>query len=419
MSPHDVTPAPYVAGGLPARRRSPSSPHLSARLDQLVRLFGVQVAPDDPRRARLHAALADVDPLADALVAAMHAQPATRADFERALVRGIASVADPAPALGAFFAHVDERPAWFDPAYAAVGGRAMSRHGVDALLALSAVLMAGYLTENATRVLVMTGSLTKNVHKRLHATGQYVCDVVFSPGLERFSPGFISSLRVRVVHAEVRRALTLSPRWDGAHWGPPVNQRDMLVTQLEFSVSYQLAVAMLGRIDRADEREAIMHLWRYAGTLMGVRPELLPTSFRAGLELLAIFNETEAGPSDDGRALSAALVAAWLRGPEGARNARLQRTLGRSIAGYCRHFVGGAAADRLGLPDDLYQHWPIARALVRLPLELAQQLAPGLRHGAEERGAALIARLYGYPRVPGAAAEARPLYAPSAMRFAH
>jgi hypothetical protein len=402
---------------LPVRKRPKDSPYLSARLAHMLGFHGVHVADDDPRFQALHAAAADLDPLADALVAWLHATgPQARAQFEVALKRGIASVKSPAPELCAFFAQVDARPAWFDPELAALGGRAVLRHGIDGPLSLSAVLMAGYLTENATKALVATGALTKNVANRLNATGRYVCDVYFSPRLERFSPGFISSVRVRMVHAEVRRGLLGAAGWNVTALGLPIHQRDMLVTQLEFSVTYLLAAMALGRIDTSAEREAVMHLWRYAGTLMGVREDLLPRSFREGLEQLAIFNLTEAGPDEDGRALAAALVKAWQEGgPEGLRSRRVQRVVGRAIVGFCRYFVGREAADALALPDTPFKHWPWLRAGLRMPYEALQLALPALRRREEAQGARIVAHLYRYPLGEQTTARSAPQYIPSRM----
>jgi len=181
-------------------------------------------------------------------------------------------------------------------------------------------------------------------------------------------------------------------------------------------VTYLLATMALGRIDTRAEREAVMHLWRYAGTLMGVREDLLPRSFREGLEQLAIFNLTEAGPDEDGRALAAALVKAWhAGGPEGLRSPRVQRVVGRTIVGFCRHFLGQEAADALGLPDTAFKHWPWLRAGLRMPYEVLQLAVPALRRRAQARGAQLVAKLYQYPLAGREHSRRTAQYTPSRM----
>jgi hypothetical protein len=47
--------------------------------------------------------------------------------------------------------------------------------------------------------------------------------------------GWAAVLRVRLLHSAVRVRLSQQPKWDTAAWGVPINQEDLLVTQLAFS----------------------------------------------------------------------------------------------------------------------------------------------------------------------------------------
>jgi hypothetical protein len=77
------------------------------------------------------------------------------------------------------------------------------------------------------------------------------------------------------MHAQIRRLLRASPRWDGTAWGDPINQVDMAGTVLLFSLVLVDGLRMLGfRIGR-QECEDVLHLWRVAGWVLGVEPELL------------------------------------------------------------------------------------------------------------------------------------------------
>ena len=64
--------------------------------------------------------------------------------------------------------------------------------------------------------------------------------------------GFDSALRVRVLHAKVRRSLLQSksdgqsiPRWDIESNGVPINQEDMAATLLAFSVNVLLGIEIV------------------------------------------------------------------------------------------------------------------------------------------------------------------------------
>jgi hypothetical protein len=92
--------------------------------------------------------------------------------------------------------------------------------------------------------------------------------------------------RVRLIHAQVRRLLIESGQWNAEIWGAPINQLHMAGTNLMFSVGVLAGLTRLGyRFDPA-ERESLVHLWRYAGYLLGVESELLAFSEHEGQKLL-------------------------------------------------------------------------------------------------------------------------------------
>jgi hypothetical protein len=397
----------------PARNRDAASPVLSERLAWALAVLRVRVAPDDPRVVRLQQATLESDPLGDAFVNFMHEHGLRegRALLDRALEAGISAIPNPPPELRALFAQLDHEPAWLDRGRLELGTRAVLRHGTDAMCALSGVLMSGYLTMYATKPLVMTGALTELAAKRLDATARFTLDVYNSEDMGRTSAGFKTTVRVRVMHALVRRSLLASAHWQVNPWGVPINQRDLLATHLQFSMTYLGAALALGRIDTPEERDAVLHLWRYVSYLLGVRDELLPKSYREGLELLAIFNVTEQGPDRDGVALAKALAQNWLEGP--VARGPFGDFVGHFLIGFCRYFLGSSAADALELPDSAWKYTAPLLALVTLPSELSQLAVPRLRMWAQELGRARLLRAFSSAPPHGA-----PTYQPYAMRTA-
>jgi hypothetical protein len=83
--------------------------------------------------------------------------------------------------------------------------------------------------------------------------------------------GYQTTLRVRVLHAKVRRALLAHKQWNLPEYGVPLNQQDMAVTLLAFSVNALLGVEMvLGFALSKREQLAYLAYWRYLGWLLGV-----------------------------------------------------------------------------------------------------------------------------------------------------
>ena len=85
--------------------------------------------------------------------------------------------------------------------------------------------------------------------------------------------GWEAALRVRVLHAKVRRSLLQSKRrvWDVETNGIPINQEDLAATLLAFSVNVLLGIEIIaGKPLPGNEQVDYLALWRYLGWLLGV-----------------------------------------------------------------------------------------------------------------------------------------------------
>ncbi|HEY8079826.1 MAG TPA: oxygenase MpaB family protein, partial [Labilithrix sp.] len=355
--------------------------------DVALRALGARLRDDDPRANSLRAALLEGDPLADDVVAWMDGRPERRAMLERAIARGVEKNA-PAE-LAAFFDAIDRVPSWVDRKTIALATDTLCRCARSGTYALGgASLMSGYLSSGAVKPLVATGLLLTMARRRLSETGKFLRDVATSGTLDRFSDGIQSAIHVRVLHAVIRRRLLASGRWRVEEWGTPINQRDMVGTNLEFSIAYIGGLTALGCLLSRREREAMMHLWRFVGFVVGVREDLLPKTFAEGLELAWMFNGTEQGPDDDSRALAAALVEAWSPGLPGREHGAIGKIEGHFLTGYARFVLGRRAADALNLPNDAWKYAPLVVMPVRASFEALRRLVPGARARAVRRGRA-------------------------------
>ncbi len=332
---------------------------------------------------RLGELLRDADPLADAVVEAFSKQlPGTgRRMLEEALRNGIGAVHNPPEALRALFAEVDHVPAWVDRDAIERGGELLLRAGWFGGLALATSLVYGYASPGGNKPLVFSGRLTQQAPRRLMETSRFVEQTCLPGGLRRFAEGFAITVKVRVMHAQVRRMLLASDRWSVDDWGVPANQHDMGGTSLLFSAVVIDSLRKIG-FDLGDEEVHLyMQLWRYSGYLMGVSPEVLPTSEREARRLMDMIASTEAEPDDDSRRLTTALFAAGEDPPEGGRRPPEKVVLlGQGII---RGILGQALADQLGVPDTRYKRaYPVVRAFVRRAETLRSTLPASLARGA-------------------------------------
>ena len=143
--------------------------------------------------------------------------------------------------------------------------------------------------------------------------------------MSRYGEGWRLSIHVRVMHGFVNHQLERADDWDWDLRGVPINAVDQAATIGTFSTSYLLHARLLGiRVSRSDAR-AIMHLWSYAGWLMGVEPQWLPHTEQIGRRVLYQFVSTDPGPDENGKVLADALMEMTDHYAEGGRVARFWR----------------------------------------------------------------------------------------------
>ena len=290
------------------------------------------------------------DPLADAVMQEFASLPEGewRALLDMALAKGIESVPAAPEPLRALFQQLEYVPFWVDRERCNLGGGTFlrCRLGFAVLAMLSLPLIYSWPAGN--KALSLSGQLMHRASQRLKDTTRYVFAVSQPDGLSRFSEGFAMTIRVRLIHAQVRRLLLRSGQWRNDAWGAPINQCHMAGTNLMFSVGVLDGLSRLGyRFDQV-EREALVHLWRYAGYLLGVDSELLIADEFEGNRLLDLIFAFEPVPDDDSRALVDALMQTsfdYVRGFKAGRCCSVNLCYGMS-----RALIGDEHAAALGYP---------------------------------------------------------------------
>lgn len=347
------------------------------------------------RADRLASFLTRCDPAADATVDAMAALPPGRGWvlLKRAIAGGIESVPEAPGPMRDLFRELDRVPAWVDWPTLDRGGRLLLRSGFFGGVVLgTASLIYGYSSPGGNKPLVFSGALKGAISRRLGETSRFVQATCAPGGLRRFGAGFDATVRVRVMHAQVRRLLRASGQWRTEAWGEPINQHDTASTSLLFSLAVVDGLRTLGFRPSSAEVDDYMHLWRYSGHLMGADPELLPAAEGDARRLWHLVELTEGDPDDDSRALTRALLDAPLAK---ARNAAERRQADRLVEvsrTFCRALIGDARADRLAVPRSRLR---LALPAIRLAVdrfERTRQASPTLDRRAFEAGERYWAR---------------------------
>jgi hypothetical protein len=355
--------------------------------DRLRRTIAGDPSPSAAQWAELGHALTVGDPLADD-VADWLGQVGMRdgwAAIDRLLLATEAQVDESAKPVARLLRAARAEPLWLDRRLLARGARFMQSTGGHGLMVLrDAGLMAGYQASAINQALMMTGALHSGAGRRLAETGQWWMACTADGGLAPGAEGFRATVKVRIMHAMVRRRLDKSPGWDAAYLGRAINQVDLQVTYLAFSVVQLLGLRMMGMRITPSESLAVMHLWRYIAWLMGLDERFLCETEKQGRVALYQNLLSQAPPDSSSELLAKALMAepferAGAQG--GAWRRRLEWACHLSVA---RWFIGPEGVRRLGLPVAL----PWYPLLVIGPLRLwtsALAKLPGLRGWARRR----------------------------------
>ena len=328
----------------------------------------------------------------------------TRPLFDRALAGGIASLPDAPQELRDFFSTVETMPPWVDPELLRRGQRAMRRGGADGMyIARDVSLLGGYQFSGFNKTLLRTGALEKGSNKRFAETMQWAMDVIAEDGLGPLGVGYRSTIRVRLIHAFVRRHVGAMPDWRTDEWGVPVNQTDMAATLIGALIAPPAASLGMGILTAPEDLDAVAHLTRYVGWLIGVEDEWLPHSFRDGIRVLYHTLTALSAPDESTRQLAAPMAddpLAWHFDSLPALRRQLARAQHLSVTSA---FLGPRAMRLLGLPAYVPPWYPLLKLPVNVARSVVDLALPGGMDRAARRGqreqAALLRTMVGESEV--------------------
>lgn len=315
--------------------------------------------------------LSAVDEPADRVVEAIENLPKGEGWrlLELGLRGGSRAIPDAPRAMRELLDQATEVPAWVDWPTCDRGGEMLMRVGILGGAVLGSYsLVLGYASPGGNKPLVLSGRLQQQALRRINETARFVQAVCRPGGMRPFADGWQITLKVRLIHAQVRRMILKTGTWNEAAWGAPVNQHDMAGTTLLFSITIIDGLRKLGvRID-SEEGERYIHLWRWVGHVIGVDGSLLPASAADATRLADLLAATMGAPDQDSRALTKSLFDAAY---QGAVTPKQKRDAARKI-------LFGTTVSRELLGDELADALQIARNPVRFALPMMRRLVGGV-----------------------------------------
>ena len=165
-----------------------------------------------------------------------------------------------------------------------------------------------YAFGDGAEVLVRSKRILSDIGRRLGETGSFILDI-FEPGaFLTKTRAFLTCAKVRLIHAFSRYfILHYAVDWDTA-FGKPINQEDLIGTNLSFSLIVIRGWKKMGFKVSADEVSLIMAYWKWVGRLMGIQEKYWPDDPKEAYALEKLIRKRHLKASDAGQQLVNALI---------------------------------------------------------------------------------------------------------------
>ncbi|MDE0654239.1 MAG: oxygenase MpaB family protein [bacterium] len=292
------------------------------------------------------------DPVADTAVEALAALD--RGKSSRLIAAFVNSTGpdtwpDAPPAVRELFVDATTQPDWLDLAALAPGVRMFHRNTKLVLASMVAAVLVEGFASNISQSFFITGRLRDQGVRRLQQNNRHMVEIFFPGGMESYGDGWKLSVRIRLVHAHVRRLLANSEDWDTPAWGVPLSAAHVGYAITAFSARLLQHIRSVGARFSAEEAAGFMATWRYSGHLMGIPDSILYRDEAEALRLFAVGLMCEPEPDDASVALANALVnSAPL--VVGIDDPTERRNLAKYVYKVSRAMIGDSLADKLRYP---------------------------------------------------------------------
>ena len=255
-----------------------------------------------------------------------------------------------APAsLRKFFKEAEAVPEWLDYSTFAPAVRMFHRNSQVILAAFVAGVLIEGFTTNIAKSFFITGRVRDQGVRRLGQNNRHMMEIFLPGGLYRDGDGWKLSVRIRIVHAQLRHLLSRSEEWDTEAWGAPISAAHLGSAISAFSARLLKHMKTLGAQYNDEEYDSFMAVWRYSGYLMGIPETILFCDADEALRLWEIALTCEPDFPSESVVMAHSLVnsAPLIAG-------RTEPADRRELAGYVyrvsRGLIGNEVADSLMYP---------------------------------------------------------------------
>lgn len=250
------------------------------------------------------------DPLADAAIEAVsgYGQKEVSRFIRVGMRQDYDQLSEAPQPFQEFFLSQKTPPDWVNETDFSPGVRMFHRNSRLVLGAMVGGTLVEGFTTNIAKSFFITGRLRDQGVRRLRQNNRHMVEIFIPGGLDREGDGWKLSVRIRLIHAMVRRLLNESEAWDTEAWGTPICAAHVGYAITAFSARLLHHLKSLGAEFNDEERSSFMQVWRYSGHLMGIPESILFKDEEDALELFRIGEICEPPPGMESIALAHSLV---------------------------------------------------------------------------------------------------------------
>ncbi len=275
-----------------------------------------------------------------------------------------------------FVTENQELPVWADRSKVKMANDLFVDHGPKFLIFMYfKSLPILYACANGAEVLAQTGRLThkddkhQQFSRRIAETGQFLIDVLAPGSLLNSMHAMEAAIKVRLIHASIRKFIP-KEHWNIEILGIPINQEDLAITLMTFSISILDALEQTGIEESESRKEAYLHTWKVIGNALGIQNDLFPPTLDDARFLIEKVEQRQHRSSKAGKELAAALI-------EFSSDKFSNEILKNAPQVLLRFFCGDKVANMLGVeaPLGCFLSWlpDVVKSVFRLEERLEER----------------------------------------------
>lgn len=232
-----------------------------------------------------------------------------------------------------------EPQSWFSSEKLLRGQKFFEKYAMEIMNLLGLLALPYcYAASPGNKALYLSDKMRQSPGKRLMDTATFIIGVCSAGTLTSSNIGYVHINKTRLIHALVR--YHVSKDWNN-DWGVPVNQEDLVGTNLAFSHIILEGLERSGFSLSTKEKEAFLFLWKYIGFHLGISTELLPTTIKEASKLNYLIKKRNFKKTIESTTLTNELVAYYetVAPPNQAKLVKAQM----------RYYLGTEVSEYLGL----------------------------------------------------------------------